>query len=110
MYNLDLNENEIIIYSNETKILNKGNRVDVAVVITNERLLLLQEVNKLGNLNTVLRQTLALGFVPNKEVIFEAKLDDIKGMVAGEYVKIVFNNNSFIEIGDKNIVSVIESR
>lgn len=111
MYNIDLNDNEIIIYNNdEVSVLNNDKKIDVSLVITNQRLIVLQDGNKLGNMNNVLRTTKAIGLVPNREIIFQTLLVSIVGTIPGEYVKIVLNNNTFIEIKDKNIIHILENR
>ena len=58
MYNIDLQENETIIYNNdETKIKANDKVLDISLVITNTRLIILQDTNKLGNMNNLLRTT-----------------------------------------------------
>lgn len=111
MYNIDFKENEMIIYNNDdVQVLNNNQIIEVSVVITNERLIVLRDGNKLGNMNNVLRTTKGIGFVPNREVIFEVSLSDIVNTIGGEYSKIVFKNNTFIQISDENIIQVIETR
>ena len=111
MYNIDLNDNEMIIYNNdEVNILNNNEIIEVSIVITNSRLIILQDGNKLGNMNNLLRTTKAIGFIPNSEIIFQTSLNDIIATIPGEYVKIVLSNNTFIEINDKNIIHVLENR
>jgi len=111
MYNIDLKENETIIYNNDdVQVLKDNQIIEVSVVITNEKLIILQDGNKLGNMNNLLRTTKGLGFVPKMEVIFEVPLSDIADTVPGEYSKIVLNNNTFIQINDENIIHIIETR
>lgn len=111
MYNIDLKENETIIYNNDDVQVLKDNQViEVSVVITNDRLIILQDGNKLGNMNNVLRTTKGIGFLPNMEIVFEVPLSDIVKTIHGEYLKIVLNNNTFIQISDENIIHVIETR
>jgi len=111
MYNIDLNDNETIIYNNdEVKVLNNNKIIDVSLVITNNRLIILQDGNKLGNMNNLLRTTKAIGFVPNREIIFQTPLTNIVETIPGEYVKIVLSNNTFIEINDSNIIHILENR
>jgi len=110
MYNINLNENEIIIYNNdETKIKANDRVLDVSLVITNNRLIILEDGNKLGNLNNLLRTTKGLGFIPNREIIFQINRNEIKDIIYNEYAKILFNNNTFIEIQDKNIKQILKS-
>lgn len=111
MYNIDLKENEMIIYNNDDVQVLKDNQViEVSVVITNDRLIILRDGNKLGNMNNVLRTTKGIGFAPNREVVFEVSLSDIVNTIPGEYSKIVLGNNTFIQISDENIIHVIETR
>lgn len=111
MYNIDLKENEIIIYNNDdVRVLKNNQVIEVSVVITNNRLIILQDGNKLGNMNNLLRTTKGVGFVPNREIIFEVSLSDIVNTIPGEHSKIVLNNNTFIEINDQNIIHVLENR
>ena len=78
MYNIDLNDNEMIVYNNdEVNVLNNNKVIEVSVVVTNSRLIILQDGNKLGNMNNLLRTTKSIGFVPNREIIFQTSLDDI---------------------------------
>ena len=109
MYNIDLKENEMIIYNNDdAKIKIKGKVIEVSLVITNTRLIILQDSNKLGNMNNVLRTTKAMGFIPNREIIFEALLDDIINVISNEYSKIVLKDNTFIDISDENIIYILQ--
>lgn len=111
MYNIDLKENETIIYNNDdVQVLKDNQIVEVSVVVTNNRLIILQDGNKLGNMNSVLRTTKSVGFVPNREIIFEVSLSNIVKTMPGEYSKIVLNNNTFIQISDENIIHIIETR
>ena len=111
MYNIDLKENETIIYNNDdVKILKNNQIIEVSVVITNERLIILRDGNKLGTMNNVLKTVKAIGFVPNKESIFEVSLSDIVDTIPGDYSKIVLGNNTFIQISDNNIIHVIKNR
>lgn len=111
MYNIDLKENETIIYNNDdVQVLKDNQIVEVSVVVTNNRLIILQDGNKLGNMNSVLRTTKSVGFVPNREVIFEISLSEIIKIIPGEYSKIVLSNNTFIQISDENIIYIIETR
>ena len=111
MYNIDLKENEMIIYNNdEVNILNNNEIIEVSVVVTNSRLIILQDGNKLGNMNNVLRTTKGVGFISNREIIFQLPLSDIVKTIPGEYSKIVLNNNTFIQISDENIIHIIETR
>ena len=110
MYNIDLQENEIIIYNNdESKLKTQDKILDVSLVITNNRLIILQDTNKLGNMNNVLRTTKGLGFIPNREIIFQININEIKNIIYNEYTKILFNNNTFIEIKDDNIKHILGS-
>ena len=110
MYNIDLKENENIIYNNdEAKILNKNQILEVSLVITNNRLIILEDSNKLGDLNNLLKTTKGLGFIPNMEIIFQIPLNEIKDIISNEYTKIVFNNNTFVEINDENIKHILGS-
>ena len=110
MYNINLQENETIIYNNDEVKIKKNDKIlEVSLVITNNRLIILEDGNKLGNMNNLLRATKGLGFIPNKEIIFQTNRDEIKEIVYNEYTKIIFNNNTFIEIQDENIKHVLES-
>lgn len=110
MYNIDLNDNEIIIYNNdEVKILNNNKVIDVSLVITNNRLIILQDGNKLGNMNNLLRTTKAIGFISNREIIFQTPLSSIVDVINDEHIKLVLNNNYFIEINDKNIINILKT-
>lgn len=110
MYNIDLQENETIIYNNdETKIKANDKILDISLVITNNRLIILQDSNKLGNMNNVLRTTKGLGFIPNREIIFQINRNEIKDIIYNEYAKIIFNNNTFIEVKDENIKHILEN-
>lgn len=109
MYNINLQESETIVYNNdELKIKTNNKILEVSLVITNNRLIILEDGNKLGNMNNLLRTTKGLGFIPNKEIIFQTNRDEIKEIVYNEYTKIIFNNNTFIEIQDENIKYVLE--
>jgi len=111
MYNIDLKENEMIIYNNDdVQVLKNEQIIEVSVVITNDRLIILQDSNKLGNMNNVLRTTKGIGFTPNREVVFEVSLSDIVKTIHGEYSKVVLSNNTFIQISDENIINIIETR
>jgi len=111
MYNIDLQENENIIYNNdETKIKANDKVLDISLVITNNRLIILQDTNKLGNLNNVLRTTKGLGFIPNREIIFQININEIKDIIYKDYNKIIFNNNTFIEVKDENIKHILETK
>lgn len=109
MYNINLQENETIVYNNdEVKIKANDKILEVSLVITNNRLIILEDGNKLGNMNNLLMTTKGLGFMPNKEIIFQISRDEIKEIVYNEYTKIIFINNTFVEIQDENIKHVLE--
>ena len=110
MYNINLNENEIIIYNNdEDHILSGDELIDVSVVVTNSRLIILQDGNKLGDMNHLLRTTKAIGFIPSKEIIFETPLCSIVDIINEKYIKVILNDNYFIEISDKNIINILKN-
>lgn len=109
MYNINLQENETIIYNNDEVKIKANNKIlEVSLVITNNRLIILEDGNKLGNMNNLLRTTKGLGFIPNKEIIFQINRDEIKEIVYNEYTKIIFNNDTFVEIQDGNIKHILE--
>ena len=111
MYNINLNDNEMIVYNNDdVNVLNNNKAIEVSLVITNNRLIILQDGNKLGNMNNLLRTTKSIGFMPNREIIFQIPLNDITATIPGEYVKIVLSNSTFIEVNDTNIIHVLEHR
>ena len=111
MYNIDLNDNETIIYNNDdVKVLNNNKVIDVSLVITNNRLIILQDGNKLGNMNNLLRTTKAIGFMPDREIVFQISLTDIIATIPGECVKLVLSNNTFVEINDQNIIHILDNR
>ena len=107
MYDIDLKENESIIYNND-EIKTNDKILDVSLVITNNRLIILQEGNKLGNMNNLLRTTKGIGFIRNRKIIFQIILDEIKEVVSSEYTKITFNNNTFIEIQDEKVKNILK--
>ena len=109
MYNINLQENETIVYNNDDVKIKANNKIlEVSLVITNNRLIILEDGNKLGNMNNLLRTTKGLGFIPNKEIIFQINRNEIKEIIYNEYTKIIFINNTFVEIQDKNIKYVLE--
>lgn len=109
MYNINLQENETIVYNNDEVKIKANNKIlEVSLVITNNRLIILEDGNKLGNMNNLLRTTKGLGFIPNKEIIFQINRNEIKEIIYNEYTKIIFINNTFVEIQDKNIKYVLE--
>lgn len=59
-------------------------------------------------MNNLLRTTKGLGFIPNKEIIFQINRDEIKEIIYNEYTKIIFNNTAFVEIQDENIKHILE--
>ena len=107
MYDIDLKENESIIYNND-EIKTNDKILDVSLVITNNRLIILQEGNNLGNMNNLLRTTKGIGFIRNRKIIFQIILDEIKEVVSSEYTKITFNNNTFIEIQDEKVKNILK--
>ena len=110
MYNLNLNESEMIIYNNDdTYVLSDNKKIEVSLVITNQRLMILEDRNKQGNLNTILRTTKGMSFIPNREIIFEVPLEQIITTLPGEYIKLILNNSTFIEIQDDNIIHILEN-
>ena len=109
MYNIDLKENEEIIYNNdEAKILSENQVLEVSLVITNNRLIILEDATKLGNLNNLFRTVKRVSLVPNREIIFQTLLNEIKDIISDKYIKIILNNNDFIEINDKNIIDILK--
>jgi len=110
MYNINLKDCETIIYNNDdVNVLNNEKIINVSLVITNKRLIILEDVNKLDNMNTVLRTTKAIGFIPQKEIIFETNLENINSIIPGKTIKINLKNNTFIELDDKEIVYILEN-
>lgn len=110
MYNINLNELEMIIYNNDDAyVLSNNKKIEVSLVITNQRLMLLEDGNKLGNLNTILKTTKGMSFIPNREIIFEVSLEQIIATIPGEYVKLILSNSTFVEIQDVNIIHILEN-
>ena len=68
-------------------------------------------INKIDNKNENIYEAIwyELGFIPNREIIFQINLNEIKDIVYNEYTKILFNNNTFIEVKDENIKHILGS-
>lgn len=77
MYNLNLKDGEVILFESKDVILETNNfKSDVAVVVTNYRLLILTDINK-NTFVDVLSQTKKLLVLPAYEVNLSINLTDI---------------------------------
>lgn len=111
MYNIDLSENETIIYNNdESKVIKENDSINVSIVITNNRLIILEDTNKKSSIHNVLTMTKAMSFMPNKEIIFEIELSKIVDVITEDKTKIILPNNQYIFVLDNNIEHIIKNR
>lgn len=111
MYDIELNENETIIYNNdESKVIKNNNSINVSIVITNNRLIILEDTNKKSSMHNVLAITKSISFVPNKEIVFEIELSKIVDVITEELTKIVLPNNQYVLVLDNNIEHIIKNR
>lgn len=77
MYNLNLKDGEVILFESKDVILETNNfKSDVAVVVTNYRLLILTDINK-NTFVDVLSQTKKLFVLPAYEINLSINLTDI---------------------------------
>ena len=94
MYNLNLKDGEVILFESKDVILETNNfKSDVAVVVTNYRLLILTDINK-NTFVDVLSQTKKLFVLPAYEINLSINLTDImnKKFIDGG-TEILYNEN-----------------
>jgi hypothetical protein len=78
MYNIELEKDEqIIIDDGAAKSIVNGKFVDIAVIVTNKKIVVLRDTNTMVDVIEVFRVTKAMGFIPNYEIIFETKIENI---------------------------------
>lgn len=99
MYNINFLENEIIeLDDNSAKIIVNDKILDIAIIKTNKRLLILKDTNRDIDNYEVLRITRAVSYLPNFELIFEIDLNNIE-IIDNNEIKLK-NGKEFTIISD----------
>ena len=107
MYNLNLSNNEKVLLIDDN-ILIKNKEKYYTIIITNERLLILDYPNVFHNSNEDLRTSGKMNYIKMKEIIESINLALIKNIEEGDaYSKIIFKNDSYLEIKSKNVIQKI---
>jgi len=108
MYNFKLLNNENIKKIIDDVLIYKNNKL-YSFIITNKRLLVFDYPSGYHNSMEDLRISGKINYIKMKEIIFERNVDDIKEITEknGKYF-IMFNDDSFIEIGNKNAYETIK--
>lgn len=108
MYNFKLNENETIILIDDY-VLVKNNHEYFTIIITNERLLVLDYPKALYNSNEDLRISGKLNYLKMKELILSKRITEIKKIIDNsKYHKIIFTDDTYIEIKSKDVISKLK--
>lgn len=102
MYDIKLEKNEQIILISDNTIIN--NKLYTAV-ITNKRFLILDYPSQYHNSQEELRILGRINYIKMKEVIFSKELKDIKKIDSN---KILFNDDTNINIKDKEIINKLK--
>lgn len=108
MYNFKLEDNEEIKLIVDDVLICENNRL-YTFIITNKRLLILDYPSNICNSFEDLRISGRLNYVKMKEIVVDKDINDIKRIsIKEDMVKILFNDDSYIEFVDKGIYSVIK--
>ena len=108
MYDLKLKENEEIKLIDDY-VLVKNNSEYLTVIITNQRLLVLDYPSMLYNSKEDLRISGKLNYIKMKEVVLGKKISEIKEIDdSQEYVKITFVNDTYIEIKGTSVIDMLK--
>ena len=109
MYNFKLEKDEeIILISDNTKVLNKDNYF--SSIITNKRLLILDYPSSYHNSMEELRIMNKMNYIKMKEIIFSQDLNSIKDITnKNNYYEIIFNDNTKIVIDDESIINELKN-
>ena len=105
MYDFKLNSKEKIVLIDDDVVF-KNKPEYLTIIITNERLLVLDYPSILYNSNEDLRASGRLNYLKMKEVILSKKLTEIKTIeTISEYSKIVFTDDTYLEIKAKEVIN-----
>ena len=108
MYDFKLNSKEKIVLIDDDVVF-KNKAEYLTIIITNERLLVLDYPSSLYNSNEDLRTSGRLNYIKMKEVILSKELTEIKTIETNsEYSKIVFTDDTYLEIKSEEVINKLK--
>lgn len=110
MYDIPLLENEKIKHIiDDVKIYEKDNYNTYSIVLTNIRLLILNDPSSVANSLEDLRCIGRISYIKKKEIIFKVYIKDIIKIEknSNNELKIYFKENNYIIINDPNSQNIL---
>ena len=111
MYDIKFFTNEKIeLISDNTVLLIDNKEKECSSIVTNKRYLILDYPSSVYNSSEDLRISGRGNYIKKKEVIFDISISDIKEIVDGNFNKIVFNDEKYILVKDKDIILCLKNK